>query len=63
LLQRLELLTPTISGSEAGRQLDVSPQRIHQLTIQIQLRIGQAQPPAASGWLPQDPDAIASLLE
>jgi len=64
LLQRLALLTPTISGAEAGRQLGVSPQRIDQITDQIRYRIGQAQPPGdAAEWLPQDPDAIQSILE
>lgn len=64
LLQCLALLTPAISGSEAGRQLAVSPQRIHQLIGQIRHRITRAQPPGdATGWLPQDPNAIQSLLE
>jgi hypothetical protein len=63
LLRRLGLLAPTISGSEAGRQLGVSPQRIHQLTNQIRHHIEQAQPRGdTSGWLPQDPDAIQSIL-
>ena len=64
LLQRLALLDPAISGSEAGRHLGVSPQRIHQLTHQIRHRIEQAQPPGdPAGWLPQDPNAIQSILE
>ena len=64
LLQRLALLNPAISGSEAGRQLGVSPQRIHQLVGQIRRRLAQAQPPGpATAWLPQDPDAIQPFLE
>ena len=64
LLQRLALLNPAISGSEAGRQLGVSPQRIHQLVGQIRHRLAQAQPPGpATAWLPQDPDAIQAILE
>ena len=64
LLQSLGLLEPTITGSEAGRQLGVSPQRIYQLVGQIRHRIEQAQPPGdAIGWLPQDPNAIQSILE
>lgn len=64
LLQRLALLNPEISGSEAGRQLGVSPQRIHQLVGQIRHRLERAQPPGPAGaWLPQDPDAIQSILE
>ncbi len=64
LLQSLRLLEPTITGSEAGRQLGVSPQRIYQLVGQIRHRIEQAQPPdGAASWLPQDPTAVPSLLE
>ncbi len=64
LLQSLDLLEPTITGSEAGRQLGVSPQRIYQLVGQIRHRIEQAQPPkGAAPWLPQDPTAVPSLLE
>ena len=64
LLQSLGLLEPTITGSEAGRQLGVSPQRIYQLVGQIRHRIEQAQPPGdAIGWLPQDPSAMQSILE
>ncbi len=64
LLQSLAFLEPTITGSEAGRQLGVSPQRIYQLVGQIRHRIEQAQPPGdATGWLPQDPNAIQSILE
>ena len=64
LLQSLGLLEPTITGSEAGRQLGVSPQRIYQLVGQIRHRIEQAQPPnGAAPWLPQDPTAVPSLLE
>lgn len=64
LLQRLALLNPAISGSETGRQLGVSPQRIHQLVGQIRHRLAQAQPPGpASAWLPQDPDAIQAVLD
>ena len=39
LLQSLGLLEPTITGSEAGRQLGVSLQRIYQLVGQIRRRI------------------------
>jgi hypothetical protein len=64
LLQSLGLLEPTITGSEAGRQLGVSPQRIYQLVGQIRHRIEQAQPPnGAAPWLPQDPTAVPSLFE
>ncbi len=64
LLQSLAFLEPTITGSEAGRQLDVSPQRIYQLVGQIRHRIEQAQPPkGAAPWLPQDPTAVPSLLK
>ena len=64
LLQSLDLIEPTITGSEAGRQLGVSPQRIYQLVGQIRHRIGQVQPPnAAPPWLPQDPPAIPRLLQ
>jgi len=64
LLQSLRLLEPTITGSEAGRQLGVSPQRIYQLVGQIRHRIEQAQPPnGAAPWLPQDPTAVPSLLK
>ncbi len=64
LLQSLGLLEPTITGSEAGRQLGVSPQRIYQLVGQIRHRIEQAQPPkGAASWLPEDPTAVPSLLE
>ena len=63
LLQRLNLLKPAISGSEAGRQLGVSPQRIHQLVEQIRYRIDQVQPPGdAAAWFPQQPGAIDSIL-
>ncbi len=41
LLQSLGLLEPTITGSEAGRQLGVSPHRIYQLVGQIRHRIEQ----------------------
>ena len=59
LLQRLGLFAPAISGTEAGRQLDVSQQRIHQLVIQVRYRIDQIQPPdRARAWLPQQPEAI-----
>ena len=47
LLQSLGFLEPTITGSEAGRQLGVSPQRIYQLVGQIRHRIEQAQPPTS----------------
>ena len=64
LLQSLGLLEPHISGSEAGRQLGVSPQRIYQLVGQIRHRIEQAQPPnGAAPWLPQDPTAIPTILK
>ena len=64
LLQSLGLLEPTITGSEAGRQLGVSPQRIYQLVGQIRHRIERVQPPSgAASWLPQDPTAIPSLLK
>lgn len=64
LLQRLGLLEPTITGSEAGRQLGVSPQRIYQLVGQVRHRIEQVQPPkGAAPWLPQDPAAVPSILE
>ncbi|MCH8129880.1 MAG: hypothetical protein IIC70_08285 [Acidobacteria bacterium] len=64
LLQSLGLLEPTITGSEAGRQLGVSPQRIYQLVGQIRHRIEQAQPPnGAAPWLPQDPTAVPILVE
>ncbi len=64
LIQSLGLLEPTITGSEAGRQLGVSPQRIYQIVGQIRHRIAQAQPPnCAAPWLPQDPTAIPSLLQ
>ena len=59
LLQRLGLFAPAISGSEAGRQLGVSQQRIHQLVAQVRYRIEQIQPPAgARAWFPQKPEAI-----
>ena len=64
LLQSLGLLEPTITGSEAGRQLGVSPQRIYQLVGQIRHRIEQAQPPkGAAPWLPQDPTAVPTIVE
>ncbi len=64
LLHSLGLLEPTFTGAEAGRQLDVSPQRIYQLVGQIRHRIEQVQPPNdAAPWLPQDPTAVPSLLE
>jgi hypothetical protein len=64
LLQRLAVLNTAISGSEAGRQLGVSPQRIHQLVGQIRHRLERAQSPGSAGaWLPQDPDAIQAILE
>ncbi len=64
LLQRLALLNPQMSGPEAGRQLGVSPQRIHQLVGQIRHRLAQAQPAGpATAWLPQDPDAIQAILQ
>ncbi len=64
LLQTLGLLEPTITGSEAGRQLGVSPQRIYQLVGQIRHRIEQVQPPnGAAPWLPQDPTAIPTILK
>ncbi len=64
LLQSLGLLEPQITGSEAGRQLGVSPQRIYQLVGQIRHRIEQIQPPkGAAPWLPQDSTAVPSLLE
>jgi hypothetical protein len=64
LLQSLGLLEPQITGSEAGRQLGVSPQRIYQIVGQIRHRIEQAQPPnGAAPWLPQDTTAVPSLLE
>ena len=59
LLQRLGLFAPAISGSEAGRQIGVSQQRIHQLVIQVRYRIEQIQPPdGARAWFPQKPEAI-----
>jgi hypothetical protein len=64
LLESLSLLDPTISGSEAGRQLGVSPQRIYQLVGQIRHCIEQAQPSnGAAPWLPQDPAAIPTILK
>jgi len=64
LLQSLGLLEPTITGSEAGRQLGVSPQRIYQLVGQIRHRIEQAQPPnGARPWLPQDPTAVPAIIK
>ena len=64
LLQSLGLLEPTITGSEAGRQLGVSPQRIYQLVGQIRDRIEQVQPPnGATPWLPQDPTAVPTILK
>ncbi len=64
LLQSLGLLEPTITGSEAGRQLGVSPQRIYQLVGQIRHRIEQVQPPnGATPWLPQDPTAVPTILK
>ena len=64
LLQSLGLLEPTITGSEAGRQLGVSPQRIYQLVGQIRHRSEQAQPPnGAAPWLPQDPTAVPTILK
>ncbi len=64
LLQSLGLLEPTITGSEAERQLGVSPQRIYQLVGQIRHRIELVQPPnGAAPWLPQDPTAVPGLLE
>jgi hypothetical protein len=62
LLRRLELLAPAISGSEAGRQLGVSQQRIHQLVIQVRYRIDQIQPPGSDrAWFPQQPEAIEAI--
>jgi hypothetical protein len=62
LLQSLSLLEPHITGSEAGRQLGISPQRIYQLVGQIRHRIEQAQPPnGAAPWLPQDPTAYVPI--
>jgi len=59
LLQRLGLFAPAITGSEAGRQLGVSQQRIHQLVIQVRYRIDQIQPPGSDrAWFPQQPEAI-----
>ncbi|MCZ6663152.1 MAG: hypothetical protein O6951_09565 [Actinobacteria bacterium] len=64
LLQSLGLLEPTITGSEAGRQLGVSPQRIYQLVGRIRHRIEHAQPPnGAAPWLPQDPIAVPTILK
>ena len=64
LLQSLGLLEPHITGSEAGRQLGESPQRIYQLVGKIRHRIEQAQPPnGAAPWLPQDPTAVPTLLK
>ena len=64
LLQSLGLLEPHITGSEAGRQLGVSPQRIYQLVGQIRHRIEQAQPPnGVPPWLPEDLTAVPSLLK
>lgn len=59
LLQRLGLFSPAITGTEAGRQLGVSQQRIHQLVAQVRHRIEQIQPPDGSrAWLPQQSEAI-----
>ena len=63
LLQSLHLLEPHMTGTEAGRQLGVSQQRISQLVGQIRNRIELATPPGADPWLPQDPDAIGSIFE
>lgn len=63
LLQRLHLLEPAINGSEAARQLGVSPQRIYQLVGQLRNRIEQLQPPGGGGaWLPQWPDAVLYIV-
>jgi hypothetical protein len=63
LLQRLALLTPVISGSEAARQLSVSPQRIHQLVAQISYRLNQVLAPGVTEpWLPQQPDLTQHLI-
>ena len=57
LLRRLGVLEPAITGSEAARQLGVSPQRIHQLVAQISHRLDQVLPPGVTEpWLPQQPD-------
>ena len=59
LLQQRGLFAPAITGSEAGRQLGVSQQRIHQLVTQVRYRIEQIQPPdGARAWFPQKPEAI-----
>jgi hypothetical protein len=57
LLRRLGVSEPAITGSEAARQLSVSPQRIHQLVAQISYRLDQVLAPGVTEpWLPQQPD-------
>jgi hypothetical protein len=62
LLQRVGLLEPALSGTEAALRLGVSQQRVHQLVEQLQHRVRRLQPPGERAWLPQHPDAIDLVL-